>query len=362
MNTDYYWLLTGYSGLALIGWLSSTVDPPTPSPGTRTWDGVLFGAITIYSLVFCGLRDFTTGIDTPSYLQYYALIAQEDGFAASGRVRVEWLFYVLVKLVSATVANERVYLFVIHLLFLIPFQQFLARVGGPNRGLLFLLYVSCFFYYSLTINVVRHAIAIGFALPAVWYYQQQRFGYALILLLIAVQFHFTALTVVGSLLLIYGFPAVHTRILPLFLLVTLIAVSGFTLTSLLPYAGFSTLLQAKLDGYGNRPSLYQTGFRLDFTLFNLLFLWVGIQNRKQFSPDSFYYFVVTLYGLLSCAFILSCQIPYSDRVGLWSWVLIPIIVGLPILQRQPRHLGWLVTGAMAAGVISLYMTRVHYQR
>lgn len=362
LNSDYYWLLTGYAGLALLGWLSSMADPELPSPGARTWDSVLFGAATVYSLYFCGLREVNVGTDTPSYLQYYTLIAQESGFAATSRVRVEWLFYALVKLISATVANERFYLFVVHLLFLIPFRRFLAKVGGPNRGVLFLLYVSCFFYYSLNLNVVRNAVAIGLALPAVWYYHQKRFVPALLLLLIAVQFHFTGLIAVGSLLAMSGLPGIHIRILAVFLLVLVVAALGFKLTSLLPYVGFSSLFQAKLEGYGNRTSLYQTGFRPDFALFNLVFLGVGIQCRKNFGPDSFYYFAVTLYGLLSCAFVLSFQIPYSDRVGLWSWVLIPVIVGCPVLQKRPKNTGWLVVGAVGVAVVSLYMTRVHYQK
>lgn len=362
LHTDYYWLLAGYIGLALIGWLSSIVDPGITVPGTRTWDAVLFGAATLYSLYFCGLRDITVGTDTPSYLHYYTLIAQETGFAATGRVRVEWLFYVLVRIISATAGNERVYLFVVHLLFLIPFRHFLTNVDRPNRGLLFLLYVSCFFYYSLNVNVVRNAVAIGFALPAIWYYHQKRFVPTLFMLLIAVQFHFTALVVVVSLLIMSAFPGVHARVLLLFLLVLAVAASGFRLTSLLPYVGFSSLLQAKLAGYGNRFSTYQTGFRLDFSLFNLVVLWVGIQCRKDFGIYSFYYFVVTLYGLLSCLFVLSFQIPYSDRVGLWSWILIPIIVGYPILQSHPKRTGWLLVGAMGVAVVSLYMTRVQYLR
>lgn len=359
LPTDYYGLLAGYAGLALLGGLASRADPPAPTAGDRTWDSLLFGAATVYTLVCCGLRDVTVGIDTPSYLQYYALIAPESGFAVTGRVRVEWLFFVLVKLISATVANERFYLLVVHLLFLIPFRFFLTKLDRPNRGLYFLLYVSCFFYYSLTLNVIRHAVAIGLALPAIWFFYQKRYGYTIILLLIAVQFHFTALLMVGCLLVIWLFPRVETYVVPLFLLAVVVVMLGFSPTSLLRYTGFSSLLQAKLSGYGTRLSQYQTGFRFDFCLFNGLFLWVGVQARK-YVGGSFYSFAVTLYGLLGSVFVLAFPLPYSDRVGLWSWMLVPIIVGYPVLHRQPKQTGWLVIGAGLAAIISLYMTRVHY--
>ena len=202
---------------------------------------------------------------------------------------------------------------------------------------------------------------ISLALPAVWFFHQKRFAYAIVLLLIAVQFHFTALIMAGCLLTVRFFPGVRSLVLFIFLVAMLIAVLGFKPASLLPFAGFSALLQAKVNGYGNRISLYQTGFRLDFSLFNLVFLWVGIRCRKQFSPDSLYGLIVTLYGLLSSVFVLAFQLPYSDRVGLWSWILIPLIVALPILQREPKRTGWLVMGAVLAGGISLYMTRIHYQ-
>lgn len=360
-HPDYTYLLMGYGGMALLGLLRSAVDDETNPSVARRWDTILFTSLTGYSIYFCGLRAFDVGADTKSYLHYYSLIAQETDFGSTGQLRVEWFFYLLVKIVSSTVDSEWVYLLILHLLFLLPFRYFLTQTMGTYRGLLFFVYVSCFFYYSLNLNVVRNAVAIGLALMAVWQYHQRHFTKALLLMLVALQFHFTAVVVGLPLLLIRYFSGIHTKILSVFSGAALLAIAGFSLTRLVPYIGFLSLLQAKLSGYGSSLVDYNTGFRFDFSLFNLVFLLIGLQARKRVATDSFYYFVVTLYGLISGLFVLSFQVPYSDRVGLWSWVFIPFIVGYPAVQRQPRSASWVVIGSIIAGIVSLYMTRIQYQ-
>src|SRR5690606_38193257 len=73
---------------------------------------------------------------------------------------------------------------------------------------------------------------------------------------------------------------------------------------------------------------YDTGFKPQFVFFNTIFFILGYLLIKYFKVyiTPFYKRVFFTYTLLSCILFLMFNIPYSDRIGLFSWALIPIIV------------------------------------
>ena len=75
-------------------------------------------------------------------------------------------------------------------------------------------------------------------------------------------------------------------------------------------------------------SLYITGFKVQFVAFNSFFLFLFIYIYEQINKlQVFHDYKVYLkyYILSSSVFFLMFHIPYSDRVGLMSWVVIPVL-------------------------------------
>jgi hypothetical protein len=362
MSADYSLLLIGYGLVWLAGLARSLVNEQLYPQAAHNADRLLFAAIAIFSIWVCGFRDISTGTDTPGYIRYYNLIAGDPDFDPARFPAVEFLFYGYIKAVHAVWDSERLYLLLAHLLFLVPFLLFLRHVGGSRKGLLYLVYVSCFFYYSLNLNVIRSAIAAGLTLLGIWYFNQKNSFAGCLLLLLALQFHVSvALVAVGG-LVAWPLRAQPAKIWYGLALTVGLQQAGFSPITLASGIGLDavTRISNKISSYSNAGIAYTTGFRLDFALFNLLFFFIGTRFIRRGQTDDFYSLVVTLYGVLTCLFIFSFGIPYNDRIGLWSWLFIPIIIAYPALNAgRPTQLSLTLT-ALGLGIISLYMIRIQF--
>ena len=74
---------------------------------------------------------------------------------------------------------------------------------------------------------------------------------------------------------------------------------------------------------------YKIGFRPDFFIFNVFFAIVGFYGYKYYDKKNenlFYKRTYNMYLMLSGVFFLMFNSGYSDRYGIFSWVLIPILV------------------------------------
>ena len=72
---------------------------------------------------------------------------------------------------------------------------------------------------------------------------------------------------------------------------------------------------------------YRIGFRPDFVLFNTLFFLLGIYIYKnKLEKKERLFVVLKFYVLTSVVFFLSFYFPYSDRMGIISWIFIPLIL------------------------------------
>lgn len=102
---------------------------------------------------------------------------------------------------------------------------------------------------------------------------------------------------------------------------------------------FGTVLVASASGYAGYiesvkdTTYYRVGFRIDFVIFVLFFaVWGIYAHRLMRFRDIFYRRVLSLYMFIEALFFGSFNIPFSDRIGLFGFVLIPIIVCYPFVQ------------------------------
>ena len=80
-------------------------------------------------------------------------------------------------------------------------------------------------------------------------------------------------------------------------------------------------------------SSYITGFRLDFILYSAAPVWVGwkviIKNKIS---SNLYSFLIRLYLILNCIWMLCMYASYSNRIAYLSWFLYPIVLIFPYLR------------------------------
>ncbi len=100
----------------------------------------------------------------------------------------------------------------------------------------------------------------------------------------------------------------------------------------------------------NDASQYNTGFRPGFAVFNLVFalFFYMYSNHLNITDQLF-----RLYILLTCLFFACFQIPFSDRVGGYSWNLIPFLsyCSIATMLKSYRKM------AMACTFIFLFLVK-----
>src|SRR5690625_2341324 len=99
---------------------------------------------------------------------------------------------------------------------------------------------------------------------------------------------------------------------------------GVGLKDFVPFLSYFLEGDRRISYLYSESTKYRIGFRADFALFNTFFLFIFLFINKKTKDDQ-YKDLLIYYILSSCVFFLSFQIPYSDRIGLFSWFTIPIL-------------------------------------
>jgi hypothetical protein len=198
---------------------------------------------------------------------------------------------------------------------------------------------TSFYCLGIQSNVLRHGMALAIlmvGLPELLGIEGRALPVARAILIgvLAAGFHSSVLYVfVPALVLAYLIRFRAPLVVITGALFTLLAMFGWGIEQL-PYLGDLMIVNASeysgyLDNIRN-DNYYRVGFRADFALFVWffaawgLFVWYKLRFR-----DVWYGRVLVLYMLIETLFICSFNIPFCDRIGLYGFVLIPIIVCYP---------------------------------
>lgn len=286
--------------------------------------------LIVISLQFCvllfliGLRDSSVGSDTAGYAAYFQRLENTTLYNKLTHNRFEPLFVIFVHLSDIFDLNLFAVIFSVGYLLLVYSCVRYLRLNSA-LFLITILY-STFFYYNLSINTIRQYLAINFLV--VYFLSDNKPKY---LLLCALMSHYSSILVILS-VVCSRFASLKVMISILIVTIVLSATGiweHIILSLLKGQLIFKQYEHIVREGAFLR---YDTGFRPDFIAFTLsligmlYFLEEEIQNLK-------------ILIILSSIFIFFTELPYSDRVGVYAWVLIlvRIIVMLPkqnTLMRQ----------------------------
>lgn len=195
-------------------------------------------------------------------------------------------------------------------------------------------FVSFYFFESLGINIVRQGVSLALFLLAVSLYfrKPQDFKIWLIPFVLAIGFHIT--TAVVFFIFVFVILLKKIKIIYYYLLyfviliVSILGGSILSFGSLLSY--FFLVDNQKAEYYINNENgeNYAIGFKPQFAAFNTIFLiFFSFINAKIFKYENReYQILLKYYMVMSTVFFMMFQIPFSDRWGVMSWVVIPFLL------------------------------------
>lgn len=289
-----------------------------------TLQNILVICFSIIFILLFGLRDYDVGVDTMMYKSVYS-IGKSDLYNEKG-------FNLYNTLLFKLGASDRFFIFSIAFIYLTLIYIFLKRKHYNNIFLIFFCWVSLFFFKSMGINTIRQGLGCSIFLVGLTF-KKNYIKY--LLFAIAATFHIS-LAIALVAFLISKFFVNKKYAITCFILGVLLSITNIPIYSWLALIpGLNSLVNDKLDFYNAVSTFdYKIGFRFDFFIFNLFFAIVGYYyvtyilkgNSKDSQDSQDYKIVFNMYLYLSGFFFIMFNSGYSDRYGVLSWMLIPLLI------------------------------------
>jgi len=337
--------------------------PTHVSPPQAINDAIAHTIAYVLAVFLLGIlfADGTFGADSDklAYTVYFDAISGHLGIP-EGFERMEPGFHALTWLMASLTNSTFTYFWVI---FVIQFIGLTCRIGKrsplfSDRFYLALLWLAFPFFYSLSLNVLRQGIALVFVLYALDAEITNRRLRSLVMLFGGIAFHASSVIYLPVILALRWRLTSLRCLLAIWFVCVACSAVGLpqqiinTLESLIPAS-----IQAQYPYYfsyltGQLAQDYDTGFKLRFLLFSSLPLagflavrWLGFRPGKDF------HYVLRVYLAVNALFFFFGYIPFSDRIALLSWQLMPILaVGLT--PPHARVAASLIAGVAATGILA----------
>lgn len=302
--------------------------------------------------ILVGWRSEDVGTDTIMYSWQYNHVEHMDDR--------EPVFKSLIRFLNVFSSNHQVLLVVMAVLFYSLFAIFLRyRNENVNTYLLFLFFLSLFSFKSLGINIIRQGVSLMFLLNAYNYYMKKKWTLVIFFSVFSLFFHLTSL-----LPLILFISAVQIRnvnfALSVFVFSLLLAAFNIGIVEIFSLLPFLQDIDPRFGYIENRHDAdYQIGFRLSFVIFNTVFLAIALYVRKNLSRfqsqtvGNEFDNLLVYFSFTSALFFLAFQIPFSDRWGIFSWMVIPLLCE-PLISSKSKNKYSLLLVIMFISLYSIF--------
>lgn len=296
---------------------------------------VFIPLISIITLV--GLREYNVGTDTYNYYNFLWLANKDFVFTND-------FMFSLISLVFNSLDLTYTYFlsFVSFLFFYILYISLKKISNFYSSNILFSFFVclSFFFYQSLSINVIRQGVSLVFILLAYSYFINKGSKLKILVsLFLSLSFHATSIIPI----IVFAFCYATLNYIKiyyyyfLYILCILLSYMNYGLANISPFLVDLIGSDEKRSSYLSGDDFgYDVGFKLQFVLFNTVFLIVALLIRKKILDPKWvfhYYLLIKYYILASSIFFMAFQLPFSDRWGLFSWFFIPLFF-IPVFSSK----------------------------
>ena len=350
-NLIYNFLLYSFAFVAIGYGLESDIWR-----NNRNTSGTVISVIFLCAmLVLFGLRDVEIGTDTEMYYWQYKMYQDID-------LGTDFLIYYIFAFLNMFSKDPVLFFILMAALYITTFGTALTRyaklmVASPL--LVVFSFAGFFFFQTMGINIIRQGVSMGFFLLGIIYYLENPQSFwrkgVLIPMLVAVGFHFTALVPIMFLLISVYFGRIKLWAYLALYAVTVV-ISAFNGSILIFKDLFNiSALDERRSSYldaAEFADLYSIGFKPQFVAFNTLFLIIFLLIRKYIFTSDAYEKLLRYFLLCSSLFFMVFQLPYSDRWGVMSWVIIPFLLA-PVF-RNSNHVRLATAAVLMITVISIF--------
>lgn len=293
----------------------------------------VFSVLFLFSIIFIiGLRDIDVGTDT---IEYYTYKWQMELYTDSSEILLD-LVVKTAKYFSFSFSIVLLFISFLYYYFFYKSFKIFAKYYSVLPILLFFIFISLFFSLSMGINVIRQGMSLAFIVYSLALIEINKSKkWSIFYAALAFISHTTAVIP----LLLYLFCKLFTKRIDikyfylLFILGVFFSAINLGLLNVAPF--LNDILQgSRRVGYLTQSSeIYPVGFKPQFVAFNTIFLvfFIFMKSKLEKIYESkemldLYNLLIKYYIVSSFMFFMAFQIPYSDRWGLFSWIVIPILI------------------------------------
>jgi hypothetical protein len=302
-------------------------------------DKVILMTFIFFLILFVGTREIYIGTDTGNYYNFFYIPVTtqvSNYFEVFTRLKSDFLFEVLVSF-SFWHQNFKFFLFTVSLVMNVTLYVFVRKFTSFGKGgsslILFLTLASSFSFMSIETNILRNGLSICFILLGLYSILEKQYKNFIIYVVVAYLFHRTAVIPITLILLITFFDKIEVKFYLLFYVLAILlslAGFGFHVVPFLAELGSEDLQSLSYVG----ESTYKVGFRYDFVIYNTFFLVLFLKFTSWNIRDQF---LIKYFILSSAIFFFNFYIPFSDRFGVYSWVIIPLLLYNTINEAFPNN-------------------------
>ncbi len=311
---------------------------------------------TVYGLVI-GLRDVYIGADT---INYYNI------FINNKVILGDEFFSIFTKFTHLFLTSPTEYVVLLSLMFYILLGVFCIKKSDfiGNSLLLFFGFISVVYMYEVTTNVIRQGISVVIALLSLLYFNKSKLKF-LLLVILSILFHFSSIlfataTLITNRIKIKTAIFIYVISIVLYILnISLISITNIIFNYIPIFQGIDPRIDFLASGealnYYKITRSGMTGYIIINTFFMVCYYLIRKKELRLFEND----FLIKLYIILSSLLVLSSDFPFPDRIGVFSWFLIPLIFE-PMLRKNIK-IKIIYVIFMAAFFFSWAFIRSYYQ-
>ncbi|MBY0065618.1 EpsG family protein [Empedobacter falsenii] len=294
---------------------------------------IIFACLYIFLI---GTRDKFVGEDSERTLVYFLGIKTINSLDELKDIGI----YLISKFARIISDDYKVFFTINSILYVVPITIGIFNITKKNRLIFFFLLVSMFFFKSMGINTTRQGIAFAFFFLAIALYNNKKW-ISIILLIIAFFNHASIIIPISFYLISKKFTDMKIVFI-IYVTCTVISMFNINVNEFLGKIPIvNILVEERMNRYYKEEYqlVYKTGFRLDFFIFNTIFVYIGYNALKHLDEKivtiKLYKNYLITYMFTSSFFFLMFSAAFSDRFGFLSWLFIPLIL-LPYLQTNKR--------------------------
>lgn len=307
----------------------------------RGYGVMLIGGLLIAILCYnIGTRDINVGVDT---LTYRYIFDSVEGLSFSlwlnslSILGTEPIFKALM-ILGHQIGDFQDTLCIISALTLslsFLFSIRLSRLIGDNNPVaIFCCYLASFYCFGQQYNIIRAGLSAPLLLNFYLSIYQKKKISTFIYGILALGVHFSSLIPIALALIAFFWDFSVKKALLMFFGSMFLSYIGIGALNI----GFLVNMDNdKVQAYvGGQNTTYKVGFRAGFALFNTIVYFLSIWLSHKNIRSAFFEFLLRLFVLSSSLFFLWFLIPYSDRIGAFSWNLMPFMIYIALWYRIPK--------------------------